>query len=412
VEAKASGGRLWRNVDKLLNDARKSGQVSVRSFLETLETMNDAGAREGEAPADADGNVVLMTIHKSKGLEYPVVVLADAGRTRRGSRENVYLFKEFGVTFKLSQPPMLYKMAKELDSDQDSCEDLRVLYVALTRAKSKLLISAHCKINKKGEIMLDQWARNLFEISGAQPAELIKNAGKPFTIQMTSEHQLKVWCAFSGSQIPKIKNPVAETKSAPLSDKIPLYHLTEGFLAQTVEDTEHEVWQVTRESEEVSGRVLGKMVHQAIQRWLFPGDPGLDSLLEMEAFNFGLAHEGQRKNAIDRASMLLTRLRQHPIWDEINSAKERFSELPYTFLVEDNPEMRIVDLLYHTSNGWQLIDFKTDKISNQSYKDELVKKYSSQVKRYKGVLVSALGQPVRSRICFLDDQGSIQFIEI
>lgn len=412
VEAKASGGRLWRNVDKLLNDARKTGQVSVRSFLETLETMNDAGAREGEAPADADGNVVLMTIHKSKGLEYPVVVLADAGRRRRGSSENVYLFNEVGVSFKLKPSPMLYKMAKELDRDQESCEDLRVLYVALTRAKSKLLISAHCGITEKGEVKLDQWAKEILQTSGVQPAELIEKAGEPFNVQMTIEHQLKVWCALSESHIPKIEIPVAEARPVPFSDKVPLYQPTEGFLAQTAEEKDHEVWQVTREREEVSGFILGKMVHQAIQRWLFPGDLGLDALLEMEAFNFGLAHVGQRQHAINRANELLTRLRRHPIWDEINSGKQRFSELPYTFMVEDGLEMRIVDLLYRTSSGWQLIDFKTDKISDQSYKDKLVQKYTSQVKRYKSVLASVLDQPIRARICFLDDQGSTQFIEV
>lgn len=70
-----SSGRLWRNLDKLLADAQSSGLVSVRDFLEYLITLNDAGAREREAPADAQGAVRLMTIHKSKGLEFPVVSL-------------------------------------------------------------------------------------------------------------------------------------------------------------------------------------------------------------------------------------------------------------------------------------------------------------------------------------------------
>ena len=203
-EGKASGGRLWRNVDKLLMDARKTGQVSVRSFLDMIETLNDAGAREGEAPSEADGSVVLMTIHKSKGLEYPVIVLADAGRTRRGSSENVYLFNEFGVTFKLEQPPMLYKLSKELDKDQESCEDLRLLYVALTRAKSKLLISAHCKTNSKGEIALEQWAKDLSNAAGIQSEEYFQAEGKPFEFSMTDQHQLQIWCALPDIPLPLV----------------------------------------------------------------------------------------------------------------------------------------------------------------------------------------------------------------
>ncbi|MCJ7567831.1 MAG: UvrD-helicase domain-containing protein, partial [Anaerolineales bacterium] len=55
--------RLWRNLDKLLQDARTSGLVRVRGFFEYLRTLREVGAREGEAPAEALGAVRLMTIH-------------------------------------------------------------------------------------------------------------------------------------------------------------------------------------------------------------------------------------------------------------------------------------------------------------------------------------------------------------
>lgn len=411
-EAKASGGRLWRNVDKLLIDARKTGQVSVRSFLDTLETLNDAGAREGEAPAEADGSVVLMTIHKSKGLEYPVVALADAGRTRRGSSENVYLFNELGVTFKLDQPPMLYKLAKELDRDQESCEDLRLLYVALTRARSKLLISTHCKMNEKGEIKLDQWAKELVGTTGVESAEFVEAEGKPFEFHMTKEHPLRVWCTFPENPIPVIDSPVAVKESATQSDQIPLYQPVEGFLADTTEEDKGKSWQITRQVEEVPGNVLGSMVHKALQRWFFPGDPRLTALLEMETFSAGLANEEQCLVAIDRATELLARLRRHPIWEEINSAQDRYSELPYTYTVEGRIENRVIDLLYQNSNGWKLIDFKTDPMLTHSYKDELVRVYAPQVKQYADVVESKLGQPVQARICFLDDQGKVELVVV
>lgn len=411
-QAKASGGRLWRNVDKLLIDARKTGQVSVRSFLETLETLNDAGAREGEAPAEADGSVVLMTIHKSKGLEYPVVVLADAGRTRRASSENVYLFNELGVTFKLGQPPMLYKLAKELDRDQESCEDLRLLYVALTRARSKLLISTHGKMNDKGEIKLDQWAKELVDTAGVQSVEFVKAEGKPFEFQITKEHPMRVWCAFLESPIPMMDVPVAVKELATQSNLIPLYEPAEGFLAETTEEVKGDAWQVTCQVEDVPGNVLGIMVHKAIQRWLFPGDPRLTALLEMETINSGLASEKQRLNAIERATELLTRLRRHPLWDEINFAEDRYSELPYTYTVKDRVENRVIDLLYQNSNGWQLLDFKTDPILTPLHKEELVQAYASQVRQYAYVVTSRLDQPVQARICFLDDQGKVELVVV
>ena len=411
-QAKASGGRLWRNVDKLLSDARRTGQVSVRSFLDTLETLNDAGAREGEAPAEADGSVVLMTIHKSKGLEYPVVVLADAGRTRRGSSENVYLFNEFGVTFKLDQPPMMYKLAKELDRDQENCEDLRLLYVALTRAKSKLLISSHCKESKKGEIKFDQWAKELVASAGVQPAEFIQAEGKPFEFQLTEEHALRVWCPFLESQIQMKEVPLARKESVTQSDLIPLYQPVEGFLVETTNEVKSKAWQITRQVEDVPGNILGSMVHKAIQHWLFPDDPHLTAMLEAETFAAGIASEKLRMIAKDRAIELLARLRRHPIWEEVNSALDRYAEIPYTYVVEGRMENRVIDLLYQNPFGWQVIDFKTDPIQTPLHKEELVQVYARQVQQYAQVVASRLGQPVQAKICFLDDQGKVELIGV
>ena len=66
-----------------------------------------------------------------------MVVLADASRDIRSTSQQVYLSNDLGVTFKLDPPSMLYNMAKYLDDDQDGMERLRVLYVAMTRAKTK-----------------------------------------------------------------------------------------------------------------------------------------------------------------------------------------------------------------------------------------------------------------------------------
>jgi ATP-dependent helicase/nuclease subunit A len=76
LQATEGGPRAQRNVDKLLADAHTSGLVSVREFVEYVHTLRDAGARESEAPTEAGSAVQLMTVHKAKGLEFPVVVIA------------------------------------------------------------------------------------------------------------------------------------------------------------------------------------------------------------------------------------------------------------------------------------------------------------------------------------------------
>ena len=411
-DAKASGGRLWRNVDKLLLDARKTGQVSVRGFLDTLETLNDAGAREGEAPAEADGCAVLMTIHKSKGLEYPVVVLADAGRMRKGSSENVYLFNEFGVTFKLEQSPMLYKLAKELDVDQEKCEDLRLLYVALTRARSKLLISTHCTPNQKTGIALNQWAKELVSATGVATQEIAKAAGRPFESPLEIEYPLRFWCALKDNPILMPDLPDPERKPIPINNQIALYQPIGGFLAVSSEVDISQGWQITQQKGNIPGTILGKIVHKAIQRWLFPDDPRLTAMLETESYSAGLVTSEQRREVTERATELLNRLQAHTLWKEINLAQERYSELPYSYLINDTVENRVIDLLYRDNFGWHIVDFKTDPIHSFVQKNHLIQVYTSQVGKYKAFMESKFGISVSGQLCFLDDQDTITLVTI
>jgi hypothetical protein len=59
----------------------------------------------------------------------------------------------------------------------------------------------------------------------------------------------------------------------------------------------------------------------------------------------------------------LERLRQHPIWSQIDTAVERYHELPYAVQVGSRTENRIIDLLSEMGMAGRMIDFKTDPIS-------------------------------------------------
>jgi ATP-dependent helicase/nuclease subunit A len=416
-DASTTGGRLWRNLDKLLSDALASQELRVRNYLEMLETLNDAGAREGEAPAEAQGAVQLMTIHKAKGLEFNVVVMAAAGRNTRTSSELAYLFEELGVAFKLDPTPMLYNLARELDKDQDEKERLRLLYVALTRAKRKLLISSHATPNKDGDLTFNAWAKELVKAAGIMPHEFHQAGVDPFEHASDNNYPLRVWCLWGDLPLPGITFHAPEVDKMPQNNLRPLYQpIGQEEPEPTLEDEEAVIdplsWRATAQDAELPGKVLGRLVHRALQRWCFPGDPRLDALLEKEALQVGLVSENQRAYAIGQAIELLERLHQHPIWTQIDTAAERHHELPYAIHVGGRTENRIVDLIFRNGNSWQIIDFKTDPISSAEYREELILRYSPRVRRYQHAVKQLLGVEAKTSICFLDDHNQVTLLKV
>lgn len=418
--AQAAGGRLWRNVDKLLEDTQTSQTATVRDFLDMLSTLDDAGAREGEAPAEADGSVRLMTVHKAKGLEYPVVVLADAGRGTRASGELVYLTKELGVTFKLDPPPILYNLAKQLEKDQEECEELRVLYVALTRAQHKLIINSHATFNKKDELSLSCWAKTLNEAANHPAEKCLNDPDQAIETRTDLEHPLLAMVAVS---MPTFEEKISED---PQKTPVVINHATllylpvAGFgLVDEQEEadrwSEMQTWRVFGAHESVHGMPFGKLVHKALQHWLFPGDPALTALLESECYRQGLVSVTLRQSVTDQACKLLTRLRSHPLWEEINNSHERYTELPYSTMVTGKTINHIVDLLFRTAEGWHLIDFKTDAIHTAAEKEFLTNenhKYIRQVRGYQRFAQAQLQKPVRASLCFLDDRGELSLVRV
>jgi ATP-dependent helicase/nuclease subunit A len=416
-KASKAGGRLWRNLDKLLADTQLSQAVNVRDFLDMLETLNDAGAREGEASAEAEGSVRLMTIHSSKGLEFPIVVLADAGRGKPSNKANAFLSDELGVTFKLDSTPMFFRLAKFMDKDQDECEDFRILYVALTRAQSKLIISSHATGDVNGLVKLPSWGKALGEVVGLPPEGFTTQGDQPFIIHTSGEHSVRAVCLSKPISLSPLIDEAANSNDLIESDLPPLYQPVEGF-GQVEPPDELEIiqhvqsWRATQTDGRVSGKILGLIVHKALQRWLFPGDPALKRLLESEAYRYGLATEATRQEVTERATDLLERFREHPVWQEIDLAQERYSELPYSYVLNDKVENRVIDLLYLDVNGWHIIDFKTDPISTFLHKEHLSQKYAPQVRRYKAVVESKLVTAASGKLCFLDDQGEVSVVEV
>ncbi|WP_339215324.1 helicase-exonuclease AddAB subunit AddA [Solibacillus sp. FSL W8-0372] len=159
VGAMSNGKQRQANLRALHDRALSYEKTSFRGlfrFLRFIDRMHSRGDDLGVAKStsEADDVVTLLTIHKSKGLEYPVVFVAGMSRTfNTKDLGNRYIFdQDFGLAIKSVNPdlniistslPHLYVKEKKLAKMK--AEEMRVLYVAMTRAKERLILVGSIK---------------------------------------------------------------------------------------------------------------------------------------------------------------------------------------------------------------------------------------------------------------------------
>ena len=191
------GEQRRKNLDMLLKKAEDYGKTDYQglfNFVRYVEILkkNESDSGEALSLSSNDDVVNITTIHSSKGLEYPIVFLAGAasgfgGKPKKGS---VLELSELGIGMDYLDPetniiyPSLKRLAiKKLNAAEELAEEQRLLYVAMTRAKEKLIItgaSKSIKANKKtpmviGEILDEQLMSS--EGTGKFPLGVIKDTG-------------------------------------------------------------------------------------------------------------------------------------------------------------------------------------------------------------------------------------------
>lgn len=164
------GRRRLANVRKLLQIANADPVMGVRDFIRRLRDMEKLSDREGDAPTEEEAADVvrILTIHGAKGLEFPVVILADMARGLLIPERGLFACdpQQFALGTKLGgDPNIVYKAIDKQRQQADSRESARLLYVAMTRAREHLILCGNIGRNRGFN-----WADNLFPMLGVLDA--------------------------------------------------------------------------------------------------------------------------------------------------------------------------------------------------------------------------------------------------
>ncbi len=158
------GKRRYANLRKLARLARSYEELrgaDLEGFVRFVERQEAVGAKELEAVAEEEGAdaVRLLTIHAAKGLEFKVVVVADAGRDRAApSSDEILALSDGRFGFRVADPytsarkgAFDWEAVREERRREDEAERLRLYYVAMTRAIDRLIVSGAIDPNRESD---------------------------------------------------------------------------------------------------------------------------------------------------------------------------------------------------------------------------------------------------------------------
>ncbi len=158
ILAMPDGDKRDANLKLLISYAKKFSENGIKSlydFLGFMETVSRSDIRlaQAQSAAASDNSVKIMTIHGSKGLEFPVCIVANLSSSYRPkSTGKIIADIDSGIGMqvvdhkrRLIINTFLYNYIKKLGTNQELSEEMRLLYVAATRAKEKLIFTAPVK---------------------------------------------------------------------------------------------------------------------------------------------------------------------------------------------------------------------------------------------------------------------------
>lgn len=403
------------NVRKLVAQAdgfTLGGVPSLRAFVRYLSDISNEGVREGEAAMAGEGGAVsLMTIHKSKGLEFPVVFLVDTAARPQGSKAQhaFALHRDLGLVLRgpdAEGNPGCPKIAQAITAraQREECaEHARLLYVALTRARDVLFVSGGMKFRADGAARPESgsWFDALDQIYGV--TSLAENAEIPGDGWRALVRQ----SAPAAQALAAVRTPAAPPDAAALAVRIapvtnaaatrstfPVSALLDALVEGEVSPESH--WDAAGAARGRDQAVLrGSLVHALFERWDFAGGaaPDLEGLLD--AFVVPAAQRAQWR--VDLGG-LVTRFAASDLADLARGAGPVAREIPF-YLYLPGVDAIVQGVVDAVLGDGALVDYKTGRRS--AARDA---RYAWQLRLYAAAYRAIRGaQPAEGILYYVDE---------
>ncbi len=435
-----SGKQALANVMQMLEQARvydESGALSFRGFVEQLLDEAEHG-RSSEAPVLEEGSdgVRLMTVHKAKGLEFPVVILADitCNETRGSSSRYVDAEKNLAAMELCGLRPVDVIRHEAEEIVREESEAVRLAYVAATRARDLLVVPAVADRPLEGKWM-SVLNRALYPFSDsrqqAADSRRVKRSGfgedatvRPFELLDRGANTVKPGDYRFENYSVTWWDSRALNLDVPLALGIPQQELLgkdapEGLIENDLRtyrewqrDREAAVAKASRESVRVltaiersmsgdvpdvdivvasrsgvHGQRYGTLVHSVMSLVsLTASRKSIESVTNMQARILG-APNPEIAACVTAVSQLLT----HELLIRASKAVSLRREVPVTLTEGESIVEGVVDLAFEDADGWTVLDFKTD-----AELETRADAYKRQVAIYASAIASATGRPAKA----------------
>lgn len=464
IKSLPNGKQGSANLNMLLKKAEDFGKLSYKGlfhFLRYIEQMRKYEVDYGEAGIidENDQSVRIMTIHKSKGLEFPLVFVSalSKGRNTNDEKNEIITDADLGIglncvdtKLRLKRSTLLRDYMIERLKRENLAEEIRVLYVALTRAQEKLVMVGCVKdfdkdfynkempltmcnsyldmlayvYSQKGcfknigishvtaeDMIISEIERNLSaEDAYMKLIHILEEKDKSETLLDTSLLDFEYPYANDFPQFAKVS--VSELKKRSIEENSAENEDAAGEAAHVSNPFAHNESSLPsfmRESGEPEnvGTFYGTAFHRMLELWDYSISYGReDELTEEEVASFfakmcdgGRIEPDQLKTV--RASEILLFLKSDVAkrMGEANSKGELRREQPFVFA--KGAEMMLIQGIidaYWIENGEiVLLDYKTDRVESG---DELINRYKVQLELYAEALNQLIELPVKETVIY------------